>query len=111
MTREVVNEASAFTVRTKFEGTNRLPTTPASARYRIYDVTNSRVVRDWTVLTPAETVDIEITADDNLIYSDGRRPFRRFEERVVVVQANYDTETQFAHEERYLIKNLRGFDS
>lgn len=111
MTREVVNEASAFTVRTTFEGINKVLTTPSSARYRIYDVSNERVVRDWTVLTAAQVVDIEITADDNRIYRDGQRPFKRFEERVITVQANYDTETQFTQEERYLIKNLRGFDS
>ena len=52
-----------------------------------------------------------MTAEDNIIYMDGARPFQRFEERVLVVQVNYDTSTQIAEEIRYLIKNLRGFDS
>jgi hypothetical protein len=111
MTREVVNEASTMNVQAKFWGSTNLPSTPLSVRYRIKDVTNDRVVRDWTALTPASSVEIEVTAEDNAIYGDGSRPFQRFETRVLVVQANYDTSTQIAEEITYRIKNLRGFDS
>lgn len=111
MTREVVNEASTMTVRAKFFDRFNAPSAPATLRYRIKDLTNDRVVRDWTELTPATVVDVEISAEDNAIYSDGNRPFQRFEERVVVFQANYDTDIQYPEEVRYLIKNLRGFDS
>jgi hypothetical protein len=111
MTREVVNEASTMTVMAEFYGTANIASTPSTVRYRIKDVTNDRVVRDWTTLSPAHQIEITVTADDNEIYLDGIRPFKRFEERVLVIQANYDTDTQFAEEIRYLIKNLRGFDS
>jgi hypothetical protein len=111
MTREVVNEASTINVQAKFYNKTNQLSTPTSIRYRIKDVTNDRVVKDWTTLTAASSVEIEITADENAIYMDGSRPFQRFEERVLVVQANYDTDTQYAEEIRYLIKNLRGFDS
>lgn len=100
-----------MTVSAKFYGSANLPSTPTSIRYRIKDVTNDRVVKDWTTVSPAQQIEIAIAAEDNEIYMDGSRPFRRYEERVLVIQANYDTDTQFADEIRYLIKNLRGFDS
>jgi hypothetical protein len=111
MTREVVNEASTMSVTAKFYGHANVPSTPSSLRYRVKDVTNDRVVTDWTDIAPAQQVEIEVTAEENEIHNDGSRRFQRFEERVIVVQANYDTDTQYAEEIRYLIKNLRGFDS
>lgn len=111
MTREVINEASTATVAVRFYGTSNVLLTPSTIRYRIKDVSNDRVVKDWTTVTPASSIEIVIAAEDNEIYMDGSRPFRRFEERVLAVQANFDTSTQFTEEIRYLIKNLRGFDS
>lgn len=111
MTREVQNEASTFSVSGSIEGTASVPSTPTTLEYRIVDVTNERVVRDWTEIVPASTFSIDIVASDNAIYQDGHRPFQRFEERVVTVSANRGTDIQFNTEVRYLIKNLRGFDS
>lgn len=113
---DIVNEASVYKKRVRFGGYSstgmRIAITPSSLRYRIYDLTNNRIVRDWTVVTPSTYVDIQINASENSIYSDST-PSPRFyqEERVLTVQANYDTDTQFADECRYLIKNLRGFES
>lgn len=111
MAHDVVNESSAFTLRTRYFGLGQTSQSPATARYRIKDVSNDRVVRDWTELTPGPVIDIEITAADNNIYDDNcsRRAF--MEQRVVSVQANYDTTTQYADEYAYLVKNLRGFES
>ena len=111
MTREVINEASTMTVTAKFYGASNQPSTPSTVRYRIKDVTNDRVVKDWTTVTAAQSIEIAVAAEDNEIYMDGSRTFQRFEERVLAIQANYDTDTQFTEEIRYLIKNLRGFDS
>jgi hypothetical protein len=110
MAKEVVNESSAFTLRTRFFGTGGSQT-PASLRYLIRDVSNNRVVRDWTILTPGTFVDIFVSAPDNEIYEDQSRRRGHFEERVVSIQANYDTDSQYADEYRYLVKNLRGFES
>lgn len=111
MTREVVNEASTMTVVARFYGASNVPSTPSTVRYRIKDVTNDRIVKDWTDITAAQQVEISVAASDNAIYMDGQRPFKRFEERVLAIQANYDVDTQYTEEIRYLIKNLRGFDS
>lgn len=109
MARDVVNESSAFTLRTRYFSVGQVPGTPATVRYRITDLSNDRIVRDWTELTPSSVIDIEITSQDNDVYDDSSAPF--MEQRVVSVQANYDTQTQYADEYRYLVKNLRGFES
>lgn len=111
MTREVQNEASTFTVSGSIVGNSSVPSTPTTLEYRIVDVTNDRVVRDWTEIVPASSFEIDVVASDNAIYNDSRRSFQRFEERVITVSANRGTDVQFNTEIRYLIKNLRGFDS
>ena len=111
MSQDVINEASAMSVLAKCYGMTNSPTAPSTLRYRLKDLTNDRVVTDWTPLTPAAEVEIELSAEQNRIYADGGRPFQRFEQRALVVQANYDSPTQHAQEIQYMIKNLRGFDS
>jgi hypothetical protein len=109
MARRVINEGSACTATARFLGSSAATVTPATVHYRLKDVTNNRIVTDWTEVDTAASVDIEITADENLIYADS--PYQMFEERAVIVAANKDTPTQYVYEHRYLIKNLKGFDS
>lgn len=105
--RDTVNEESAFTIRARFFDPDDVAVTPQTARYRLKDVTNCRVVIDWTELTPAAFIDIEIDAQDNQIYSRCNAS----EERVLSVQANYGQSNQFADEKRYVIQNLKGFST
>lgn len=111
MADDIVNEGSTCSIVAAFFSASNAVLTPATARYRIKDVSNDRIVKDWTVVTPAHEIQIDISAQDNGIYGDGGRSFKRFEDRVVVVQANYDTDAQYTKETAYRIKNLRGFDS
>lgn len=110
MAREIVNEASTLTVRVSFFGLSGAEA-PQSGRYLIKDVTNDRVVRDWTEFTPDTVNDIQIIASDNEVYCDDSGTTRRFEERVLTVQVNYDTDNQYSDEYRYVVRNLRGFES
>lgn len=110
MAREIVNEASTFTVRVSFFGLSG-PEAPQTGRYLIKDVSNDRIVRDWTEFTPDRTNDIQVIASDNEIYGDDSVSSRRFEERVLTVQVNYDTDNQYSDEYRYVVRNLRGFQS
>jgi hypothetical protein len=103
--RNVINESSTFTARA------RLSATPLSLRYLIKDIDNDRIVRDWTTLAPAALVEFSVIASDNDIYNDRRGKKKRTESRVLTIQANYDTDTQFTKEIEYVIRNLRGFDS
>jgi hypothetical protein len=102
-----VPESSANTVRARFFNETGDLVTPTTARYLIRDISNDRLVRDWTSISPAATIDIAIAASDNEIYDTGRRE-RRFEKRVVTVQADAGTATQRTDEIEYWIRNLAG---
>lgn len=108
---ELIEEGSAVTYRVQFFDASGDPVTPSTARYRIKDLTNERVVRDWTDLNPADTIDIAIIASDNNVYERDYRNRRRIEERSLVVQANYGTDSQYVREELYRIRNQRGWQS
>jgi hypothetical protein len=109
--QEGINEGSAFVETVSFFDSRNRPVVPVTVRYRIKDLTNDRIVRDWTSIASAQEVTIEVTAGDNAIYCDDRSPPRRFQHQVIVVQANADTDGQFVDEIGYRIRNIRGFDS
>jgi hypothetical protein len=102
-----VNESSTLTVQTRFYDQSNDPSAPNTARYLIRDVSNDRIVRDWTSLVPASSIDIQIAASDNDLY-DNTPKQRRFEKRVLTVQANADELTQFTDEFEYWVRNLAG---
>jgi hypothetical protein len=105
-----VNESSTLTVQTRFYNQSNDPAAPTTARYLIRDVSNDRVVRDWTNLAPAPSIDIEIAASDNDIYEHTPRG-RRFEKRVLTVQTNSGEITQYVDEFEYWVRNLAGIDN
>lgn len=104
------NESSAMTVRARFFNESGSLVAPTTARYLVRDISNDRLVRDWTSLSPAATIDISITASDNDLYTNARRS-NRFERRVVTVQADAGTATQRTDEIEYWVRNLAGIDS
>lgn len=107
MSHDVVNEKSRCVIRARFYDENDANVAPLTARYLLKDVSNDRTVIDWTVITAAASLDIEITAANNAIYDTCRDS----EERVLSVQANYDATNQFTDEFYYVIRNLKGFQS
>jgi hypothetical protein len=96
-----------MTVRARFFNETGDLVPPSTARYLIRDLSNDRLVRDWTSLDPAATVDISVTASDNDLYSQPRRT-RKFERRVVTVQADAGTPTQRTDEIEYWVRDLAG---
>lgn len=111
MSNSVVKEGNPLTVTMTFRDEDNVVYTPSTVRYRIKDLTNNRVVLDWTSVTPDSTVDIVITPSLNDIYDTDTRNRRRFEERSVVVQADYGTDSQFVDEFLYRVINIRGYES
>jgi hypothetical protein len=108
------NEGSTFRLQSNFfglVGTTRVPITPSAVRYRIKDVDNNRVVRDWTPVTAAASVLIDIEADENSIYDTNTRNRTRRQRMSIVVQANPGLTTQYGDEFLYEIRNLRGYES
>ncbi len=102
-----VNEGSSCTATVRFYDTEGAAFVPSSARWRLVDSTNNRLVQDWSEIVPPDTeVDIEIPYSLNTIYNDRNL----YEERTITVQADTgSTNSQFSEEVRYKVRNLRGF--
>jgi hypothetical protein len=76
---------------------------PLSVRYRIDCRTTFQQVRDWTDVTPASSVEIEISSNENRILGGNDR-----EERVVTVIGDYGGGDLIPDEYAYVVKNLQG---
>lgn len=103
---DTYNEGQSFTATFKFFDSDWVASSPVSLRYRIDDLTNGSTVRDWTIVTAASEVDIEVTPDDNDIVDTGNRS----ERRQMVIQTNYDTDTQSVQKVDWIIENLQGVE-
>jgi hypothetical protein len=101
-----VKEASTCTVTARFYDTGNSNVAPTTVRYLIRDLTNNRVVKDWTSVSSAAEVEIRISAQDNEILRS-RRP-KLYEKRVVVIQADAGEVNQHTNEHEYWIYNLSG---
>jgi hypothetical protein len=106
---KIINEASTCEVTARFYDSGNSNTAPDAVRYLIRDLTNDRIVKDWTSIDPLAEVTIDIDASDNEIYANSRRR-QRFEKRVVTVQANPGDASQRSEEIEYWIKNLHGIE-
>lgn len=106
MARDVVQEASSCTIRVSFYAEDHSEVTPDAVQWRLRDITNRRLLQDWTTISPAASVDIAIDATLNEIYNS-----RGYGDQVHVlsVQANAGQTNQFSDETRYVVKNLKGF--
>jgi len=106
MARDVVQEASSCTFRVRFYAEDHGEVTPDTVQWRLRDVTNCRVLQDWTSITAAASIDIAIDASLNEIYNS-----RSCGDQVHVlsVQANAGQTNQFSDETRYVVRNLKGF--
>jgi hypothetical protein len=98
------NEGQSATLTFVFADEDDEVTEPTTARYRIDCLTTGRVVRDWTTLTVATSVEVAITPDDTAILVN-RNPSER---KQVVVQSNYGTDEQAVAYSEFTVKNLQG---
>lgn len=78
---------------------------PSTAKYRIDCDSNNQVIRDWTNVTPADVMAIDMAAADTVIITDTNNE----ESRRVTVVLNEGLTTQFTEEFVYTIKNLKYF--
>lgn len=98
------NEGQSFTATFKFFDSGYVPSSPTTARYRVDCLTTGNEIRGWTTVTPAQTLNISVSPEDNRIVSSAN-PFER---RQLVVQSNYGTSTQSVQTSDWLVKNLQG---
>jgi len=104
-----IKERNASRITATFLNTSRQIAVPASARYRIDDITGgklcSRQVLDWTaIIAPAATETVTITAEQNRILSGSNRK----ERRQVTVEATGSDGEPFRQDYVYEIENLAG---
>jgi putative lipase involved disintegration of autophagic bodies len=116
ITSRLVNNAtperSAFTLTAEFfdDATDVWSvSTPSTAQYRIDrirvgDPSCYQAVLDWTTLSPATSISIPITSDNNAIQND----WNRTEYRLVTVRADSGLATQYMGTFNYQIENLAG---
>lgn len=104
--KTVFDERSAFTATVRFrDRETATASTPTTAEYRLYNLTNQVVVKDWTSLTPAAEISIAVESSNNAILSKGCTEAMQF-----LVAADRTLSTQVIESACYLIKNLEGAD-
>ena len=99
-----VNEEGTLYVTVKFYDTNDTLFTPASADYRVDCLSSGSEIRNWTALTPATSVSIPLTGDDNRIV-DGRHSR---EMRQLVVRYTDGSGNEQKSQAQYRVDNLQG---
>lgn len=84
-------EGSAFPVRIRCYDDANDPTVPRAMKYRIDCETTGETVREWTSVSPAADVTVQVTAEDNRIIDDRNAK----EVRTMTVVIDDDLDTQF----------------
>ena len=78
--------------------------TPTTVHYKVSNVSNDTVVKDWTTISAAANVTLTITADLNKILSN----HHRVERMEVLVAADKGLSTEAIGRAGYLVKNVYG---
>lgn len=101
-----VNERSTYIVAVSFFDEDGVPVTPDAATVRIDDEKRRVNIRPQEAISPLDdTVDIEITSDENYII----RPRSDYEVRTVTIQYDYDGSSKHGTAQyRYKLLNLYG---
>ena len=108
---EIILPKTVFNERTGFTATARFLTratgaalAPTSAEYKLYNLSNREMIKDWTALTPAVSIAIVISAIDNQI-KQNYRPNERME---LVVSADRGLSTEVVQTAHYRLTNVGG---
>lgn len=99
-----VNEKGTLYVTVKFYDLDDDLFTPTSADYRVDCLTSGYEIRDWTAITPATSVTVTLTGEDNRIVDS--RHSREIRQLVVryVDEAGNEQKSQA----QYRVDNLQG---
>lgn len=103
--KTAVNEGSAFTATVSFrDRATASAAIPSTVEYKIYNISEGRVVRDWTLVTAAAEVSIIVGAAHNKILR-GTRQSERYE---LLVAADRGMATEVRGDARYVVNNVEG---
>ncbi len=97
-----IRERSFLPIAFEFRDSRGIARVPDTVHYKLVCTTTDTVLVDWTALTPAASIDLEIGASLNRILDDANRA----EEKELTVEANQDTER--AHNNVFLYRVLNG---
>ena len=105
--RPATKEGSSFVAVAQFRNASTgAAEAPTTARYRIDDISTDQVIRDWTTLSVAASINITITAGDNAIKDQSRRR----EKRQITVESDFGTDTATRDCLTYFVENIRRVD-
>jgi len=100
-----LNEGSRCFVKAKFYDKNEAPQIASSLQYRVDCETTNTAILDWTTITPAAVVEVQIDATLNTIINSNNV----VERKVVTFKANADPDTgAFTGVQFYDLINLQG---
>jgi len=100
-----VSERSRLRVAIKFSDYAWANVVPDTVRYRIDCQTTGQQILDWTDASPAAVLTVTVTPDQNAIINDANR----YEDKVMAVECNVGTDTQFIDNYTWRVKNLQGY--
>ena len=97
-------EGSSLTATAYFK-VGEVATAPTTAKYRLDCLTTCKVLKDWTTLTPAESISIAITATENAMQDE----WNTREKKQLTVASDPDTDTQTRDVVTWLVINNEAF--
>ena len=100
---KIVNENSTAYLTLTFKDKNGNLATPQTIIYNIHCLTNGQEIKGDTNVTPASSVEITITPNENRIID----PNNKYERRLVTVTATYNANDEVTAEYEYKVLNLR----
>lgn len=98
----MVNEGSYVNATAYFRQSDAA-TTPTSAEYKVFNLSTWETTTDWTALSPAGSVSINVLADVRCESS-------RQERYELIVRADSGLSTQAVGRREYRVRNLRGLE-
>lgn len=103
--KTMVDEGSAFTATVFFrDRATGSASTPSTIEYKLYNTTANQVIRNWTQVTPAASVQIDVLSTWNDIQSDSS-----VREKVnLIVIADRGMATEVRDFRQYSIRNIEG---
>jgi len=101
-----LNEGSRCFIKAKFFDRQEVPQIPTSLSYKVQCETTGTILKDWTIVTPATVVEVQIDATLNKIVNRTNV----IERKVVTFLANADPpESAFTEDQEYDLINLDAF--
>jgi hypothetical protein len=102
MAEKMINEGSTGYIAISFFDQVGAAANPTSVEYRVDCLSTARQILDWTTITPATSVEIQLTPAQNAILN----PANSVEKKLVTVRAQYGAGEAQTDQFEYVVRNL-----